>query len=172
LSDPADVTYIAIHASSAAALFFRAESMNDNPFRDLPEQNPYASPPLVDRGRYGNPLIGPAIALLVLSACWTLLQLLALPGQFISMTEIDTSEPEGISRLVGQIIGIVAMFITSLIIIVGSIGMLRLRGYGGALTAAIVAAIPICSPCFILGIPFGVWAIVLLRKPEIKSRFS
>jgi hypothetical protein len=35
---------------------------------------------------------------------------------------------------------------------------------------AVVAVIPAFSPCYVLGIPFGIWAILRLRKlpPETK----
>jgi hypothetical protein len=46
-----------------------------------------------------------------------------------------------------------------------------LRGYGLAWTAAVASVIPCCSPCYVLGIPFGIWAIILLQKPEVRSRF-
>jgi hypothetical protein len=39
------------------------------------------------------------------------------------------------------------------------------------MAAAIMAMIP-CNCCCLLGLPFGIWALVMLMKPEVKSQFS
>lgn len=41
-----------------------------------------------------------------------------------------------------------------------------------AYVGAILATIPILSPLVVLGIPFGIWAIVLLGKPRIREAFK
>ena len=62
--------------------------------------------------------------------------------------------------------------VAHLFIILGSIFMLRLERIGWAKTAAILSAIPILSHCLIVGIPFGYWALSVLRKPEVKLLFA
>jgi hypothetical protein len=49
--------------------------------------------------------------------------------------------------------------------------MLRLRTYGLAITGAIVALLP-CNPGCLLGLPFGIWALVALAQPDIKDAFD
>jgi hypothetical protein len=49
--------------------------------------------------------------------------------------------------------------------------MRKLQRYGRAKAGAIVAMIP-CSACCLLGLPFGIWSLVVLSKPEIKSAFQ
>jgi hypothetical protein len=44
--------------------------------------------------------------------------------------------------------------------------MLRLRGYVWAAAAAIVAMVP-WSPAWLLGLPFGIWACIVLGRPEV-----
>ena len=41
-----------------------------------------------------------------------------------------------------------------------------------AYVGAILVTIPILSPFLVLGIPFGVWALVLLRKPRNREAFA
>jgi hypothetical protein len=41
-----------------------------------------------------------------------------------------------------------------------------------ACAGAILATIPILSPFVFLGIPFGIWALVLLRKENIRTAFE
>jgi hypothetical protein len=32
--------------------------------------------------------------------------------------------------------------------------------------------IPCISPCCLLGLPIGIWALVVLLKPEVKAAFT
>lgn len=38
--------------------------------------------------------------------------------------------------------------------------------------AAILAMIPCVSPCCLLGLPLGIWALIVLLKPEVKAAFQ
>ncbi len=118
-----------------------------------------------------NPLLAPAIVLLVFASLYLLMQLIGLPNQLATLKEVDTSTPEGASEYGGQIFAMLLMATTAVIVLAGSLHMIRLKSYRSAMTAAIVSSIPCCSPCFFLGIPFGIWAIVLLIRPDVKSRF-
>jgi hypothetical protein len=64
------------------------------------------------------------------------------------------------------------LVVAACFVLYGAIQMKRMRSYGIALAAAIVAAIPMLGPCCIVGIPFGIWAIVVLSKPEVKRAFE
>ena len=57
------------------------------------------------------------------------------------------------------------------LVVVGAVKMKNLSSYGLAMTACIVAMLP-CSACCILGLPFGIWGIVMLNKPEVKEAFG
>jgi uncharacterized membrane protein YuzA (DUF378 family) len=62
----------------------------------------------------------------------------------------------------------------SMLILIGAIKMLSLRGYGFAFAAAILATVPCLTPCigYILGVAFGIWALIVLKKPEVKKHFN
>jgi hypothetical protein len=49
--------------------------------------------------------------------------------------------------------------------------MRQLRGWGLSMAGAIAAIIP-CSGCCILGLPIGIWAIVVLIDADIKRAFN
>ena len=49
--------------------------------------------------------------------------------------------------------------------------MKKLESYGWAMTASILALAPCISPCCLVGLPIGIWALVVLAKPEVKSAF-
>ena len=36
---------------------------------------------------------------------------------------------------------------------------------------ACLAMVPIIGPCYFLGIPIGIWAFLLLRKPGVRESF-
>jgi hypothetical protein len=56
------------------------------------------------------------------------------------------------------------------LILYGGMEMNKLRSFGLAMTASIVAMIP-CSVCCLLGLPFGIWAVVVINKPEVRAAF-
>ncbi len=56
-------------------------------------------------------------------------------------------------------------------VLIGAIKMKNLSGYGLAMTAAIVAMIPCISPCCLLGLPLGIWALLVLADPSVKAAF-
>ncbi len=56
------------------------------------------------------------------------------------------------------------------VITYGAVKMKNLKSFGLAMTASILALIP-CGSCWLLGIPFGIWALVVLSRPDVKSAF-
>ena len=136
-------------------------------------ENPFESPVMQnDEEHRGNPLKIPAICLGILSTALLFVLLLNLPQTIKSMISIDITTPEGQGELFGILCVPVIYFAIAIEVIRGSVGMLKFNRYDKARAAAIVAMIPVCSPFIVLGIPFGIWAFVLLRKPEIKARFQ
>ena len=58
-------------------------------------------------------------------------------------------------------------------IIFGAVQMQRGQSYGWAVAAALLAIIPcISSPCCCLGLPFGIWALVVLMSAEGRKAFG
>jgi hypothetical protein len=64
------------------------------------------------------------------------------------------------------------LFLGGLLILFGGIKMRSLQAYGLCMTASIVAMIPCLFPCCIVGLPIGIWAIVVLSKQEVKTLFT
>jgi hypothetical protein len=85
-----------------------------------------------------------------------------------------TPEAARMFRLLMGPVGIAARgigIVVCLLILFGALRMQKLANYGLALTAAIVAMVPCISPCCLIGLPIGIWALVVLGKPEVKSQF-
>ena len=72
---------------------------------------------------------------------------------------------------IGILFGIIAICVSGFVIF-GAMKMKKLESYGLAMGASIVAMIPCISPCCVLGLPIGIWALVVLMKPEVKAAFK
>lgn len=59
----------------------------------------------------------------------------------------------------------------SLLIYIGAAKMQSLRSYEFAFTAAILAMVPCLTPCCVIGLPFGIWAVAALSRASMKSQF-
>jgi hypothetical protein len=62
-------------------------------------------------------------------------------------------------------------FVAAIVILLGAGQMLKLSSRGWARTSAILSMIP-CFTCCIWGIPLGMWAILVLIRPEVKRGFE
>ncbi len=75
------------------------------------------------------------------------------------------------SGIAGLIFGGI-MFVCGIVIIIGSVKMMRLKSYGFAMTACILAMLPLISPCCCIGLPVGIWGVVVLCNPQVKAAFG
>jgi hypothetical protein len=94
------------------------------------------------------------------------------------MSQFQNSENAEMVRMMqvySGALGIVlrgAAIIIGIFIILGCIKMKRLENYGMAMTVTIIAMLPCLSPCCCLGLPLGIWSLVVLSKPEVKQYFT
>jgi len=58
-----------------------------------------------------------------------------------------------------------------IIVLAGAVQMKKMKNHGLAMAASIIALLP-CNCCCFLGIPFGIWSLVVLNNPEVKDAFS
>ena len=124
---------------------------------------------------------GPAIGLIVmaglyaLSAVWGIIRALFFHPDLSQFQQFNTDPQiqklvQLISGPLGAIGGLLSLIFATFILF-GAIRMLSLRNHQLAFAAAILAMLP-CTLCCVLGLPFGIWALVVLNKPEVKSQFS
>lgn len=64
------------------------------------------------------------------------------------------------------------LIVINLFISFAAYQMPRGNYYALCLTASILAMIPILSPFYCAGVPFGLWAFLLLQRPEIRAAFQ
>ena len=131
---------------------------------------------------------GPAIALIVnailnlLLSIWGLIRLIFLHPNvdvFSSMPQFNDPQTQQSLQQMMQLIygpiGIVSNVIglsLSVLVLVGALRMQELRNYSFVFVASILAMVPCVTPCCVLGLPFGIWALVVLNRLEVKSQFS
>jgi hypothetical protein len=59
----------------------------------------------------------------------------------------------------------------AVVMLVGAMKMKKLESYSFAMASAIIAMVPCISPCCLLGLPFGIWALVVLNDGSVKAAF-
>lgn len=57
-------------------------------------------------------------------------------------------------------------------VILAGIGLMKAKWKSFTFLGAIINVVPCCSSCFLLGIPFGIWALVVLSDPDVRSSFN
>ncbi len=113
---------------------------------------------------------GPAVGLIVAGALSIALSTASLPLQALRFAIFPFPRllmPFGFAGGIGLAAGIPL----GIVIIIGAVRMKNLQSYGFAMTAAILAMIPCLTPCCALGLPFGIWALVVLSDPQVKAAF-
>lgn len=120
---------------------------------------------------------GPAIGLMLVASLAMVLVVISLvinlTGFAVFPMPTSGQSPQfakfaqGVGGVVGAILGL-AIYAT---VFFGALKMKKLENHGLAMTASILALLP-CSLCCLFGLPFGIWALVVLSKPEVKSQFS
>jgi DNA-directed RNA polymerase subunit RPC12/RpoP len=158
-----------------------------NPFADgattpgNESSNPYQSPNAAFGPSPSDRVSGPAVALIVtailgivvnlgIAALYGFVLVMALSGQ---VREINPQHDAGETAVsIGSIVAGALLGLTlSVVVLIGANKMRKLESYGFAMAAAIIAVIPCTSPCCWLGLPFGIWAIVVLSDVSVKGAF-
>ncbi len=80
----------------------------------------------------------------------------------------------GYARIAEGAAGVAFCFVGLLVagfIIYASLKMKALTQWSLCIAASIIAMIPCISFCCIVGLPIGIWCLVVLTKPEVKTAF-
>lgn len=158
----------------------------------FPDSNPYESPQSYSSGPVGagDPnwraaaqakVNLPAIFLIILAPIGILFFGFDLFGRTMldpadnpflgDMEQPGAAEGAVIGNVIGGGLDIIGA-ILQCVVIFGAIQMRQLRSRSLAMGAAIISCIPCLSACCVLGIPFGIWALVALNDPMVKQAFE
>jgi hypothetical protein len=157
-------------------------------------QNPYSAPEIGHasdvgtRSQAAHPserVNGPAIGIMVTSIIGIVLAALGLimnllgvglgaagamgamePGA--GMEELGVAMGQGLFGVLQSVAGL----IVGAVCLVGAQKMRNLERYHLALTSSVLIMVPCLSPCCVLGLPFGIWSLIVLNDPFVKSAFQ
>jgi len=122
---------------------------------------------------------GPATALIVFGILGIVLGVIGLGLAFLGVSflaleprRVAPDAEEAVVQLILSGFQAVIGVVVSILILIGGIKMRRLESQGWATAAAVMAMIPCISPCCLLGLPFGIWALVTMGDPQVKSAFG
>lgn len=145
--------------------------------------NPYEpakTPPGVQPGNTGNAsqmISTPAILVMVAGGIGILTAIVFLGLNVLSLgvnAAAAADQPGGIANMMSGTIGIVFNVIsiaTGAFIIFAGLKMKNLENYTLSMIGAIIAMIPCITGCCLVGLPAGIWALVVMNNPEVKSAF-
>ena len=133
-----------------------------------------ATPPARDPARA---IAGPANALVVSALVWIVMLLAGLgySTYLLASGAIDRLPFPAFAD--GRTVAAIRMIFTVLIVVaqvvtlIGALRMRRLESRRLATAAAVLAVLPCTSACYVLGVPLGIWALVVLARPEVRSAF-
>jgi hypothetical protein len=149
-----------------------------------PDNNPYAPSltaidlPLAHRTAVSR-LRGPSMGILVTAAMGLIagIDLTIMHVGFLSQDfrevevqnelELSSNGPSAIACVAGLAISCVSLFH-----IYGALCMRRGRNYRIAVASASMSCIPFLAPMIWFGIPFGVWALVVFRRRDVRAAFA
>lgn len=137
-----------------------------------------------DRRMATQAVQGPATGLLITGIICALLGLAGIAMSFVGMSapQPDLSElPEDMRPMIEMLqqfqnpafaiaTNLIGLLVSALIIF-ASQKLRRLESFPLVVTATILAIIPCLSPCCCIGLPIGIWVLVVIMKPDVKAAF-
>jgi hypothetical protein len=149
---------------------------------------PAAPAPVLSPDRARSLVTAPAVAMLIVGIVFALFGLLGVLGAALGWTAEALNQNRGgmppeLARMMENMnvplavtIFLVHLAVAGLVIFT-SIKMRKLEGYTLAILSSILIMVPgvtpcfFCIPCCIAGLPVGIWSLIVLLKPEVKSAF-
>jgi Protein kinase domain len=113
------------------------------------------------RRRLGGPAFGLFVTGVIASLFWLVFGLLL----FLMMT---VSNREAV---VNASIWVLVGLFQGVFLIGGARKMQKLEGHGFVVTSCGLAMVPV-TPAVVIGLPVGIWALVLLGRPEVRAAFG
>ena len=143
------------------------------------DPNPYASPRSEKLSDISNAILhlkAPSFALLLLSATWGglgIVGVVAIAGAAVWTRATNLQQHEWFMRngVWTDDTARILLMLVSCYIAYGAHCMRRGVGYWDAVAASSIACLPLLSPWVFLGMPFGVWSLLILLRSDVRAAF-
>jgi serine/threonine protein kinase len=136
----------------------QAAASPTDPFISPPTEYPSAIPVGAARERIRQRLRNPSIALMIVGALEIGISAWVAISVFKSW---EGALPLGLPGI-----------LKGLAIVLGGWQIQRLRGYKWGIVSCVLAMLPCFTPSILLGLPVGIWTLLVLRRPEIRASFT
>lgn len=162
--------------------------MSNNPFSDQSGFNPYQTPlpggqPGVAVGAAQAKVQPAAMTLLISSIVFLVIRGFVLIFSVFGLSFVaaqpgigggaaqggNTDATMAVAQLISGIVGNMIVLICGIVVVMGALKMRQLQSRSLAMAAAIMSMIPCTSPCCLIGLPVGIWCLVVLNDPAVKS---
>lgn len=146
----------------------------------------YTPPPVAaaDAGSAREKVKIPAFALMGVAALgilwqlfWMVVNILGAGASLMGGMASDMPAEMGgemasmMSGGIGILFGVIAIA-CGVVVLLAAMKMKNLQSWVFSMIGAIVAAVPCLSPCCCLGLPVGIWALIVLLNKDVKAAFA
>jgi len=140
------------------------------PLSQFPELAAWLThPPVANSQDAVEKINGPATGLIVVAILGFVAQLTGIAmNMFGTAFMPQRGGPAWVSAMSGTF-GVVAGIVgigVGVVILIGALKMKRLESYNWAMVSSILALIPCISPCCLVGVPIGIWALIVLSNTK------
>ena len=153
-----------------------------NPYASSNYASPYSSvaysaPERTQRESAPGSLVAAAMALIAVAGLGLVLSGFSFAMSF-GEADVDFAAPPMVQDMQRGAVGPVATGIQggfvmlNLFIIVCAVQMMRLQNWGLCVTGSVLAMLNIGSCCCVVGLPVGIWSLMILMSPEVMTIFS
>ena len=120
--------------------------------------------------------LGPAVGLYVTAGLWLAYGLFNIvvvmaAGAAARQPPPGADEATRMGFIIGFYSSVFLLPLLNIVILAGAVCLQTCRAYPMAMIACIIASIPCCSPIVVLGMPFGIWGLVVLMNDDVKRAF-
>src|SRR5262245_43493505 len=113
-------------------------------------------------------VMGPAIALLVIGGLGLLVGILYI---FIAVVGIGVAAGRNDAGFVaGRFVSAILALVWGVVVTMSRSKLKSLQRYGSVMTGVIFAMLP-CNPVCVVGLPIGIWALVVMNNQDVKDAF-
>ena len=119
-------------------------------------------------------VMAPAISMLITGVFGILMGLFYLAIAIFDLNALgglNRARIRSTNELVAGYAVAIVFLIWGIVVLLGALYLKNLRNFSTVMVATIFAMLP-CNLCCVLGLPFGIWTLVVLNNADVKKSFS